>query len=243
MPVSPQGGPAGKNTLGLVAIIVAGVGFVAACIPFVAYLSWFLLVPGLVLAIIALVQKNKKKGLAIAALITSVLGIIMSIIIAIVSIVILGAGVSSAIEDAGGSSLSQQESGKEFSLGDTATMSDGVAFTVTDTECGITSATDMFDMEQPAQGEFCTVEFTVKNGSNDSVSLATSVIAGMVGSTEYYPDGLISTFGTDSMLTTLNPGLSVDSVMYFDVPAGSTLDSVRLNTNLGLGTGVTFSLK
>lgn len=54
-----------KNTLGLVALIVAVVGFIFACIPGALIIGWVLLPIAFILAIVALVLKGKSKTFAL----------------------------------------------------------------------------------------------------------------------------------------------------------------------------------
>lgn len=70
-----------KNTIGLVALIAAIVGFIFACIPGALIMGWILLPVSFILAIVALAQKGKKKGMGVTALILSVVGTIVGIIV------------------------------------------------------------------------------------------------------------------------------------------------------------------
>src|SRR3954468_7475587 len=75
--------PRSGNGLGVAALIIGIVAFVGALIPFLNYGAWFLGLVGLVLGIIGLVQKNKRKGTAIAGTIISAVSILLSVILAI----------------------------------------------------------------------------------------------------------------------------------------------------------------
>ncbi|MFB2597302.1 DUF4190 domain-containing protein [Herbiconiux sp. P17] len=80
-PVAPA---SGVNGLAIASIIVGGVAFIGAFIPFLNYAVWFVALVGLVLGIIALVRKGKSKGLAIGGTILSGVALILSIVLAIV---------------------------------------------------------------------------------------------------------------------------------------------------------------
>jgi hypothetical protein len=80
-PVAP---PSGVNGLAIASIIVGGVAFIGAFIPFLNYAVWFVALVGLVLGIIALVRKGRSKGLAIGGTILSGVALILSIVLAIV---------------------------------------------------------------------------------------------------------------------------------------------------------------
>lgn len=84
--------------LGLVAGIV---GVVLAFIPFVTLFSWLFLLAGLVLGIIALVSKRQGgTGLAIGAVATSGVGVLVAIVMSFLSFLVIGVA-SSVAEEAG----------------------------------------------------------------------------------------------------------------------------------------------
>lgn len=70
-----------KNTIGLIALIVAAVGFVFACIPGALIIGWVLLPIGFILAIVSFFLKGKKKGLGVAALIVAIVGTIVGFVV------------------------------------------------------------------------------------------------------------------------------------------------------------------
>lgn len=76
-PPPPPATKKARNTIGLIALIVAAIGFVFACIPGALIVGWILLPIGFILAIVSLFQTGKGKGLGIAALIVSIVGTIV----------------------------------------------------------------------------------------------------------------------------------------------------------------------
>lgn len=70
-----------RNVLGLIAMITAIVGFVFACIPGAFIIGWVLLPIAFILGIVALFQKGKGKGQAVAAVIVSVVGTVVGIVV------------------------------------------------------------------------------------------------------------------------------------------------------------------
>ena len=87
----------GPNVLGIVALVVAVVGFIFACIPFVQVVGWLLLPIALVLAIVALFLEGRKWP-AIAALIVSIVGAIVgAVVAAVVAFNIFGQFVDSGV--------------------------------------------------------------------------------------------------------------------------------------------------
>jgi len=70
-----------RNTLGLIAFIVAVVGFIFACIPGALIIGWILLPIAFILAIVALFMKGQSKALALTGLILSVVGTIVAFVV------------------------------------------------------------------------------------------------------------------------------------------------------------------
>ncbi|WP_280467125.1 DUF4352 domain-containing protein [Nocardia cyriacigeorgica] len=97
-PAGPYPGPPvapGKerNTLGIIAVITAVVGFIFACIPGALIVGWVLLPIAFILGIVGVCQSGKTKGTSIAAIIISVVG-------TVVGFVVFFAVVSDAFDDA-----------------------------------------------------------------------------------------------------------------------------------------------
>jgi len=70
-----------RNVLGIIALAVAAVGFLFACIPGALIMGWILLPIGFTLGIIAACLKGKVKWQALTAIITAVIGTIVGIIV------------------------------------------------------------------------------------------------------------------------------------------------------------------
>lgn len=75
-PQEPQ-----RSTLGLIALITAIVGTVFACIPGALIVGWVLLPVAFILAVASLVQKGKKRGTGITALVLSIVGTIIGVVV------------------------------------------------------------------------------------------------------------------------------------------------------------------
>lgn len=83
-PESPSGPAPEKkprNILGIVALAVSIVGFIFACIPGSLIVGWILLPIGLILGITALFQKDKPKWQGLTAIIVSIVGTIVGVIV------------------------------------------------------------------------------------------------------------------------------------------------------------------
>lgn len=78
---SPAQEPKQKNTLGLIALIVASVGFIFACIPGALIIGWILLPIAFILSLVSLFLKGKGKALSITALIVSIVGTIIGFVV------------------------------------------------------------------------------------------------------------------------------------------------------------------
>lgn len=77
----PAAPPKERNVLGLVALIVAIVGFIFACIPGALIIGWILLPIAFILSIVSFFMKGKGKGMGITALILSVVGTIVGVVV------------------------------------------------------------------------------------------------------------------------------------------------------------------
>ncbi|WP_308797278.1 DUF2510 domain-containing protein [Agromyces silvae] len=113
-PGSPQPGapdPAGKKSvhvLGIIALAVAGLGFVLACIPVTVLFGWILLPIGLVLSIVALFMKGAKWP-GIVGISVSVVGMIVAAIVSIVAFVFAVGEIERTIEQYDESSSALEE--------------------------------------------------------------------------------------------------------------------------------------
>lgn len=70
-----------SNTVGLIALIAAVLGFIFACIPGALIVGWILLPIGFVMGLVSLFLKNKSKWMGITALILSIVGTIVGVIV------------------------------------------------------------------------------------------------------------------------------------------------------------------
>jgi hypothetical protein len=244
-PVPASSAPKQKNTLGLIALILAGVGFLFGVIPPLSGLAWIFFIPAIVLAIIGLTRKGQTKGTSISALIVAVVGWIVAIIVA--SVTILGA-VGTAIEEsdtapsaaseasegaeapaaeAPAEEAAEEEGVQEAAIGDTVTTGDGIAFKVTGISCGLAEAGDNQFLTEAAKGQFCKVDYRIDNGGSDAINLSAYDIKGYIGESAYDANSSVSTFGGDPFSTDVNPGLGADNIVYIDIPADAALEYIE----------------
>jgi hypothetical protein len=92
----PASGGKSEEVLGLVALIVAALGFIFACVPGALIIGWILLPIGFILGIVSLFLKDRAKWMGLTALILSIVG-------TIVGIIVFFAVVATSFDDAFGS--------------------------------------------------------------------------------------------------------------------------------------------
>lgn len=83
----------GKNTVGVIALVVAILGFILGCVPGALILGWILLPIAFILGVVGLIIANKPRRAAVSAVIISIVGTIVS---ALVFVAVVG----DAFEDA-----------------------------------------------------------------------------------------------------------------------------------------------
>ena len=78
---APASGPKKTNVLALVALIVAVVGFIFACVPGALIVGWILLPIAFVLSIVSLFLKGDRKWMGVVGLIVSIVGTIVGFVV------------------------------------------------------------------------------------------------------------------------------------------------------------------
>lgn len=78
-PPAPQ--PGKKNVVALIAMIVAIVGFIFACIPGALIVGWILLPIAFVLSIVSLFLKGERKWMGVVGLVVSIVGTIVGFVV------------------------------------------------------------------------------------------------------------------------------------------------------------------
>lgn len=108
-PATPAADAKQRNILGIIALIVAAIGFIFACIPGALIVGWVLLPIGFILGIVSLFLKGKVKWQGITAIIVSVVG-------TVVGVIVFTAVVATAFTDAFG--------GTEVEVGESTSVSE-----------------------------------------------------------------------------------------------------------------------
>lgn len=177
------GGPTKLNVLGIVALVLAGIGFILACIPFVQAAAWLVLPIAFVLGIVALFLEGRKWP-AITAIIVSVVGgIIGAIVFAAIGVVgqiadsgIIQEQIERELEEEFGTPVPTEGATDEapdadagavqgLAFGETMAWDDGVTMTVSEPEpyspSGIAAGAD--------QAVNLVFTLTITNGSSENV--------------------------------------------------------------------------
>lgn len=141
-PVPPQGWPhdatgpgpvTQRNTLGIVALGLAGLGIVLACVPGIMPLGWIVLLIAFVLSLVAVTSAHRRRGVAIAGIGASLVGVLVAAIAFVVATgvspttMVSGEGEVVASSEAGGGSSDGVGAGSRenpAAPGDTVTVGD-----------------------------------------------------------------------------------------------------------------------
>lgn len=122
-----------RNTLGIVALGLAGLGILLACVPGIMPLGWIVLLIAFVLSLVAVTSTHRRPGVAIAGIGASLVGVLVAAIAFVVATgisptsVVSGEGEVVASSEAGGSSLDSSAAGSRenpAARGDTITVGD-----------------------------------------------------------------------------------------------------------------------
>lgn len=244
----PETGPATaesttkRNVPAMVALILAVVGFVFACIPGALGLGWLLLSAAFVVSIVSLFRKGRGKGLGITALVVSIVG---SIVGAMVFLSVVVGAVDDALSGGDIAVVEEGATGTD-ALEETSTESDAAAqgtrdnpyplgSTVANTEWEITinsvtfnadkrvMAEDEFNDAAPDGSEYILINVTEKYIGEDPEGSST----GFVFVNYVTPDG-VTVDGTDTFavapdaldsMTTLYTGGSTEGNIALAVPS------------------------
>ncbi|WP_404850511.1 hypothetical protein [Dietzia kunjamensis] len=178
-PAPPQGwppaatgpGPATqRNTLGIVAVGLAGLGILLACVPGIMPLGWVVLLIAFVLSLVAVTSTHKRTGVAIAGIGTSLGGVLVA---AIAFVVATGVSPTSVLSD-DEVVASSEAGGSTAAGGATGSREDpaapGETVTVGDWEIVVNSfdrdateqvmGTNRFNDPPPAGSEWALVDLT-----------------------------------------------------------------------------------
>lgn len=158
-----------RNILGIIALAVAVIGFIFACIPGALIVGWVLLPIGFILGIVAVVLKDKVKWQGIAAIIVSIVG-------TIVGFLVFFAVVATSFDDAFGGSEVELQPAEESAVAEEA------APPAAEEETSAADESATGTRENPAPlgtaiegGDWTVVVNSVQLGATDAVLAANSL--------------------------------------------------------------------
>lgn len=247
-PTGPYSGPPGapnkkRNTIGLIAVIVAVLGFVFACIPGALIVGWVLLPIAFILGIVGVCQAGKTKGTSIAAIIISVVGTVVGFIVFFavvsdafeesfgsgdISVATPGAPTQEADPDAGDQDTSADQGTRTnpYPLGSVITEGDWqvTVNSVTPDANDAVAEANMFNDPPPAGSQYLLANVTITYTGSDpqgEMPFTTITYVTADGNTVNSYD---STAVAPDSLDTLSPlfqGASTTGNVVFTVPATS----------------------
>lgn len=121
-----------SNVVGLIALIAAALGFIFACIPGALIVGWILLPIAFILGLVSLFLKDRSKWMGITALILSVVG-------TIVGVIVFFSVVASSVDEAFGSGDTTVVAPSDEAAAEDATADNGAAEDEAGTEAGTRS--------------------------------------------------------------------------------------------------------
>jgi Domain of unknown function (DUF4352) len=222
-----------SNGMAVAGFVLALLGAIGSFIPLVNIFFAFLAVLGLIFGISGLVKAGRLgtgKGLSIAAIILSVLALVISFAMTFWFVRWVG--------DKGKALPAAPVTG---TVGQSVKDGD-FTFVVKSVKCGLTTYAESLPTQPLA--EFCAVEISVLNHGGDAQAFDETLVTGFVDHRKYDSDikatkaanPSIGTFGTS-----IRPGGSIQVVVLVDVPVGKRLDIVEVHESL-LSDGTSVSI-
>lgn len=258
MPYQPSPQPTltqPSNGMGTAGFVLGLIGLVFSPIPIIGVIAWPLVILGLIFSLVGFSKARKgratNKGLALAGVVCSAVGLVICIVWLAafgeaanqaskeLENVKVEAGVGTA-DDASEAGAQSQPAGK---IGEP--VRDGAfEFTVTKVEPGIERVGDEY-VGSDAQGQYVIVHLTVRNVANEAKLLSDSdqKLVDAQGRTFDAASGeaAMSLPNSQTFLNNINPGNSVDGQLLYDVPKGAKLAGIQLHDSM-FSDGVTVSL-
>lgn len=238
----PPPPPPPQNGFGTAAFVLGLLGLLFSFIPIIGVIAWPLVLLALIFAAIGLARarahRATNQGLAVAGLVCAVLGLGICIAYA--------AAFSAAVSNvetstprattayAAPAAPSEQGSTVPARIGDV--VQDGsFTFTVTKVDTGLRTLGDSF-LRSEAQGSYVLVHVTVTNVGSESEMFTSANQTLLDGQgREFDADAgaaLLNVPDSQSFLTDINPGNSVEGVLVFDVPEDLSPAAIELHESM-----------
>lgn len=223
MPTSYASAPSARTTPKgfAVAALIAGILATASSSSPGAFAPLF----GLAAIGLGIAGLRQRRGIATAGIVLGAIGLL------IFATSMSGSSEQVGLSDPKPSGSVQEEAASVRIVGQTITNETGVEFMVSAVECGAQSAGEGYS-EVTAHGQFCVVRIRLANNGTEPASIWVSDITGRIGDATYEAESTVSDLGGERWNADLNPGLAADGILFFDVPPGSKLDTVLLDTGL-----------
>ncbi|WP_433287806.1 DUF4352 domain-containing protein [Pseudonocardia sp. CA-142604] len=242
-PGYPPPAPAPQNGLGTAGFVVGLLGLLFSFIPVIGIIAWPMVLLGLVLAGVGISRARQgratNKGLAIAGIVCSAVGLLICIVYASA----FGAAVSdgarqptAASAPANGIGPARPVPAQTVTAGIGDEVRDGsFAFVVTKVETGVEQLGKGILASEP-QGAYTLVRVTVTN-IGDEAQLFNGSTQKLIDAQgrEFDADSgaaVMSVPDSESFLNNINPGNSVNGVVVFDLPKGVAPAAIELNDSM-----------
>jgi hypothetical protein len=247
MPQYPAAGPGyypppPQNGFGTAAFVLGLLGLLFSFIPIIGVIAWPLVLLALVFAGIGLSRARDRratnKGLAISGLACALLGLGICILYAALFSAAVSSSPSTAPRATTAYSVPAPSEGGGVAA--TARIGDEVqdgsfTFKVTDVETGAQALGDSF-LRSEAQGMYVLVHVTVTNiGTESALFTSGNQTLFDAQGREFDADAgaaLMNVPDSESFLTDINPGNSVEGVLVFDVPEGLSPAAIELHESM-----------
>ena len=230
----------GRNTVGIIALVMAVIGFIFACIPGALIIGWILLPISFIVGLVGLFRKGEVLWPAVTAVIVSVVGTIVGVMVFlmvlsnVVDEAVSSSGAVSASAAPGGAGSSEQGKtrenpyplGTEISGKDWKVVVNSVTFNANDA----VAAANQFNDPPAAGKEYVLINYTATYIGDDSSGESAAFV-----SVDYVTADGVTVNGTDSMavapdaidsLATLYKGASVTGNIVRAVPSDTAQDGV-----------------
>jgi hypothetical protein len=165
-------------------------------------------------------------------------------VVAIVSSASGSGSTSTSSSEPSATSTAETEAAAEDVIGIGDTAHDGkFAFRVDKVKCGISKVGEY--ITSTAQGEYCAISITVQNQGDEPQTFFSSNLYLYNNKDQKYSNDTsaeLSAGDSDVWMNEINPGNSVQGVIYFDVPKGTILDRLEVHDSAFSG-GADISLK
>jgi hypothetical protein len=238
-PLQYDGQAKRSNGMAVAGFVLALLGALGSFIPFVNIFFAFLAILGLIFGIIGLVNAGRLgagKGLSIAAIILSVLALVISFV------------VTFAFARWAGDKAEKLAASQNTAAPVTGTVGQSVkdgdfTFEVKSVKCGLTTYAG--SLPTKPLDEFCAVQMSVLNHGKDAQPFDEAGVQGFIAGRMYEANAKatrVANPNINAFQRNIKPGSSTQVVVLIDVPAGKKLDTVEVHDSF-LSDGTSVSVK